>query len=196
MRFVLLACLATLGTSFSIIHHQNRQHSTTTLFSTPHPDHDLLLRAARGEITSRTPVWLMRQAGRYMAAFREYSTKYPFRHRSETPSIAVELSLQCWRKYKMDGVIMFSDILTPLPAIGIEWDIVPGKGPVISTEIASLADVKNLPSGSDFDPASSLPFVGETLRTLRAETEGKTTLIGFVGAPWTLAAYTIEQSSR
>ena len=71
------------------------------------PDHDLLVRVARGEQGERTPVWLMRQAGRYMADFRKYSDKIPFRERSETPEIAIELSLQCWRAYGMDGVIMF-----------------------------------------------------------------------------------------
>lgn len=96
------------------------------------PDHDLLVRVARGEVGERTPVWLMRQAGRYMKDFRKYSDKYGFRKRSETPEIAIELSLQCWRAYGMDGVIMFSDILTPLPALGIEFDVIKGKGPVIS----------------------------------------------------------------
>lgn len=75
-------------------------------------DRDILVRCASGATTERTPVWLMRQAGRYMAAFREYSTKIPFRKRSETPDIATELSLQCHRAYGMDGIIMFSDILT------------------------------------------------------------------------------------
>jgi len=84
----------------------------------------LLLRVARGEQADRPPVWLMRQAGRYMSEFREYSNKYGFRHRSETPDIAIELSLQPWRAFKPDGVIMFSDILTPLPAIGVEFDVV------------------------------------------------------------------------
>ena len=84
----------------------------------------LLLRVARGEQAERPPVWLMRQAGRYMAEFREYSNKYGFRHRSETPDIAIELSLQPWRAFKPDGVIMFSDILTPLPALGVEFDVV------------------------------------------------------------------------
>ena len=84
----------------------------------------LLLRVARGEQGDGPPVWLMRQAGRYMAEFREYSNKYGFRHRSETPEIAIELSLQPWRAFKPDGVIMFSDILTPLPAIGVEFDVV------------------------------------------------------------------------
>ena len=86
-------------------------------------DHDILLRCARGEETSRTPVWLMRQAGRYMADFRKYSEKYPFRMRSETPEIAVELSLQPLRAFGVDGVVMFSDILTPLPALGVEFDL-------------------------------------------------------------------------
>ena len=74
----------------------------------------------------------MRQAGRYMADFRQYSDKYPFRHRSETPEIAIELSLQPWRSFKTDGVIFFSDILTPLPALGIEFDVIKGKGPQIA----------------------------------------------------------------
>jgi uroporphyrinogen-III decarboxylase len=106
------------------------------------PDHDLLVRVARGEVGERTPVWLMRQAGRYMADFRKYSDNIPFRERSETPAIAIELSLQCWRAYGMDGVIMFSDILTPLPAMGIEFDVVKGKGPVISNPPRDMAAVK------------------------------------------------------
>jgi len=106
------------------------------------PDHDLLVRVARGEEGERTPVWLMRQAGRYMADFRKYSDTIPFRERSETPDIAVELSLQCWRAYGMDGVIMFSDILTPLPAMGIEFDVIKGKGPVISNPPRDMAAVK------------------------------------------------------
>ena len=84
----------------------------------------------------RTPVWLMRQAGRYMAAFREYSDRLGFRERSETASIAIELSLQPWRAFQTDGVIMFSDILTPLPALGIEFDVIKGKGPRIDSPIS------------------------------------------------------------
>lgn len=157
------------------------------------PDHDILLRVARGEQTHRTPVWLMRQAGRYMAAFREYSEKYPFRQRSETPSMAIELSMQPLEAFGVDGVIMFSDILTPLPALGIEFDVISGKGPVIPNRIATAVDVDNVRRLDD--PASSLPFVGETLRTLKNEVAGRATLLGFVGAPFTLAAYTIEGGS-
>lgn len=160
-------------------------------------DRDILVRAARGEVTERTPVWLCRQAGRYMEAFRAYSTKYPFRKRSETPSMAIELSLQCHRKYGMDGIIMFSDILTPLPTLGIDFDVVPGIGPVISTDVACEADVaalKTVDSTDVFD--KELPFIREILGTLSEEAEEKnTSLIGFIGAPFTLAAYTIEGKS-
>lgn len=154
---------------------------------------DLLVRAARGEETERTPVWLMRQAGRYMASFRAYSEKYAFRTRSETPEIATELSLQCWRAFGVDGVIMFSDILTILPALGVDFDVVPGKGPAISDTLLTWDRVEDFVRAVErFSPGDQLPFVGETLRALRSETEGKTTLIGFVGSPWTLSAYAVE----
>ena len=107
-------------------------------------DADILIRAYRGEKVERTPVWLMRQAGRYMADFRQYSEKYPFRQRSETPEIAIELSLQPWRSFGVDGVIMFSDILTPLPALGVDFTIVEKKGPKILNPLRDQADVDAL----------------------------------------------------
>jgi len=155
-------------------------------------DDPILLRAARGEDVERPPVWLMRQAGRYMAEFRAYSEKYPFRHRSETPEIAIELSIQPWRAFKPDGVIMFSDILTPLPALGVEFDVVRGKGPVVEP-VRSMEEVKKLKTLDD--PDSSLPFIRPILSTLRKEIEGQSTMLGFIGAPWTLAAYAIEGKS-
>ena len=159
-------------------------------------DRDILVRAARGEAVERTPVWLMRQAGRYMAEFREYSTKYPFRERSETPSMATELSLQCHRAYGMDGIIMFSDILTPLPTLNIDFDVIRGKGPRIYTEIRTEEDIAQMgdPEAINFD--EKLPFIREILGTLSKEAEeANTSLIGFVGAPFTLAAYSIEGKS-
>ena len=149
----------------------------------------ILLRAARGEDVERPPVWLMRQAGRYMAEFRAYSTKYGFRYRSETPEIAIELSMQPWRAFKPDGVIMFSDILTPLPALGIEFDVVKGKGPVVEP-VRTMADVNAMKQLDD--PDSQLPFVREILSTLRKEIDGQSTMLGFVGSPWTLAAYAMD----
>jgi len=156
-------------------------------------DRDILVRAARGEVVERTPVWLMRQAGRYMSAFREYSDVIGFRERSETPDYAVELSLQCHRAFGMDGIIMFSDILTPLPCLGIDFDVVKGTGPVITTKIRTAEDVANLPKYS-FE--EKLPFIKEILGRLSVEAEERNTaLIGFVGAPFTLASYTVEGKS-
>ncbi|KAL7543507.1 hypothetical protein ACHAXR_012793 [Thalassiosira sp. AJA248-18] len=181
----------------SILHSTvTDEASSTTANSVSAGDRDILIRSARGEETERTPVWLMRQAGRYMSAFRQYSDKYPFRERSETPSMAIELSLQCHRAYGMDGIIMFSDILTPLPTLGIEFDVVKGIGPVISTEVKSEEDVDKLLDENSVDFDETLPFIREILGTLSKEAEeANTSLIGFVGAPFTLAAYTIEGKS-
>ena len=89
-----------------------------------------LLRATKGEILDRPPVWMMRQAGRYMKVYRDLREKYPsFRDRSENPDLSIEISLQPWRAFQPDGVIMFSDILTPLPGMGIDFDNVPTLSP-------------------------------------------------------------------
>jgi uroporphyrinogen decarboxylase len=153
----------------------------------------LLLRAARGEAVDRPPVWMMRQAGRYMKAYRELREKYPsFRERSENPDIAIEISLQPFRAFAPDGVILFSDILTPLPGIGIPFDIIESRGPIIDPPIRSLEQIKQL---HEFDPETSLPFIRTILQTLRQEVGNQAAVLGFVGAPWTLAAYAIEGKS-
>lgn len=179
----------------ALVHeHEHEYGKTKTHEHCQNPgDRDILVRAARGEKTERTPVWLMRQAGRYMSAFREYSDVIPFRKRSETPDYALELSMQCHRAYGMDGIIMFSDILTPLPVMGIEFDVVKGVGPVITTKIRTQEDVQNLPLHSFQE---TVPFVRELLQRLSKEAvNANTSLIGFVGAPFTLASYTIEGKS-
>ncbi|MEM8830849.1 MAG: uroporphyrinogen decarboxylase [Cyanobacteria bacterium P01_G01_bin.19] len=150
----------------------------------------LLLQAARGKAVSRPPVWMMRQAGRYMKAYRDLSDQYPgFRERSENPDLAIEISLQPWLAFQPDGVIMFSDILTPLPGIGIDFEISESKGPLFPTTIRTAEQVDNL---QDLDPEVSLPFIKTILQSLRAEVGNKSTVLGFVGAPWTLATYVIE----
>ena len=157
----------------------------TDLTSTP-----LLLKAARGEVVSRPPAWMMRQAGRYMKVYQDLSKKYPgFRERSENPDLAIEISLQPWSAFQPDGVIMFSDILTPLPGIGIDFDISESQGPVFQETIRTAQQVNNL---HDLDPESSLPFIKTILQSLRNEVADKSTVLGFVGAPWTLATYAIE----
>lgn len=149
-----------------------------------------LLRAARGEKVDRPPVWMMRQAGRYMKAYRELRDKYPsFRDRSEIPEVAVEVSLQPWKAFQPDGVILFSDIVTPLPGLGIEMDIAEGKGPIIDSPIRTSAQVDNL---RPLQPEESLPFIKTILQALSNEVGDKSTVLGFVGAPWTLAAYAVE----
>ena len=150
----------------------------------------LLLKAARGEVVDRPPVWMMRQAGRYMKAYRDIREKYPsFRERSEIPEVAIEISLQPWRAFQPDGVIMFSDIVTPLPGLGIEMDIAEGKGPIISSPIRTQQQVDAL---HPLEPEESLPFIKTILKSLRSEVGNKSTVLGFVGAPWTLAAYVVE----
>ncbi|MBD2212509.1 uroporphyrinogen decarboxylase [Nostoc linckia FACHB-104] len=149
-----------------------------------------LLMAARGEVVDRPPVWMMRQAGRYMKAYRDLREKYPsFRDRSEIPEVAIEVSLQPWRAFQPDGVILFSDIVTPLPGLGIDMDIAEGKGPIIHSPIRTQEQVDNL---HPFEPEASLPFIKTILQALRQEVGNQSTVLGFVGAPWTLAAYAVE----
>jgi uroporphyrinogen decarboxylase len=149
-----------------------------------------LLRAARGEVVDRPPVWMMRQAGRYMKAYRDLRDKYPsFRDRSEIPEVAIEVSLQPWKAFQPDGVILFSDIVTPLPGLGIDMDIAEGKGPIIHSPIRTQAQVDHL---RPLDPESALPFIKTILQALRQEVGNQSTVLGFVGAPWTLAAYAVE----
>jgi uroporphyrinogen decarboxylase len=104
----------------------------------------LLIRAAKGEKVERTPVWMMRQAGRHIQEYRDLCKKYPtFRQRSEIPEVAVEVSLQPWRNYKTDGCILFSDILTPLPYVGCDFTIDEKLGPIMDP-IKSWDDAKKV----------------------------------------------------
>ncbi len=162
--------------------------------SSSFPTGDLLLRAARGEQVERPPVWMMRQAGRYMEVYRRLQQHYTFKERCEKPELAIEISLQPFRAFAPDGVIMFSDILTPLEGMGIPFELVEKQGPVIDPPIRTQAQVDQV---RPLDPAQSLPFIKEILGSLRKEVDGKATLLGFVGSPWTLACYAIEgQSSK
>lgn len=115
---------------------------------------------------SRPPAWMMRQAGRYMAVYRKLAEKHPsFRERSETTDLIVEISLQPWKAFRPDGVIIFSDILTPLPAFGVSFDMEEARGPVIESPIRSKEDLKAL-HPIDLE---KLQFVGESLGILRDE---------------------------
>jgi len=153
----------------------------------------LLVRAARGEVVERTPVWMMRQAGRHMAAYRALVSKYPtFRERSETPEVSLEVSLQPWEAYGVDGVILFSDILTPLPAMGVDFSISEAGGISIDP-IRTREAFKRMTDHGPFDPENAVPFVGSVLGKLREAVAGSgATVLGFVGLPFTLATYLIE----
>lgn len=135
---------------------------------------------------------MMRQAGRYMKEYRDLAIKYPsFRERSETTDLICEITLQPYRAFAPDGVILFSDILTPLPAIGIPFDIDDYKGPILDSPIRSAQDLEVM---HELD-LSMLDFVGESLSILRKEVGDSSAVLGFVGAPWTLATYIVEGGS-
>ncbi|GBG00641.1 uroporphyrinogen decarboxylase [Raphidocelis subcapitata] len=152
----------------------------------------LLVRAARGEAVERAPCWMMRQAGRYQAAYRELARKHPsFRARSETTELIVDISLQPFRSFRPDGVILFSDILTPLPALGVPFEIDDNKGPLIEHPIRSMEQLSQLHALD----LSQLTFVGDALGALRSEVGGAAAVLGFVGSPWTLATYLVEGAS-
>ena len=126
----------------------------------------LLLRAARGESVERPPAWMMRQAGRYMQSYRQLAERHPsFRERSETTDLIVEISLQPWHAFHPDGVILFSDILTPLPSMGIRFEIDDVRGPIIDAPIRSQEAVNSLHALD----ATQLQFVADSLKCLRSE---------------------------
>lgn len=134
----------------------------------------------------------MRQAGRYQQAYRDLAIKYPsFRERSETTELIVEISMQPYTSFKPDGVIIFSDILTPLPALGVPFEIDDNKGPLLDNPIRTKEQLKQLHALD----LSQLQFVGESLKILRSEVHQQAAVLGFVGCPWTLATYVVEGGS-
>ena len=153
------------------------------------PFNDLFLRAARCEATERTPVWMMRQAGRYMAEYRTVREQHGFLEMCRTPELAVEVSMQPVDLVGVDAAIMFSDILVSFPGMGLDLEFAKGEGPVIHNPIRSAADVAKLTVA---DPLEDTGFVMEIIKILRRELENKVPLIGFAGAPFTLASYAIE----
>jgi len=149
---------------------------------------DRLIRACRREPVDRTPVWMMRQAGRYLKEYRDIRQKVSFLELCKDIDLAAEVSLQPLRIVGVDAVIFFSDILIPVEAMGVKVSLT-DKGPEIENPIRSMADVGKLRVP---DPASEVPFVGSILKRLRSELRNEVPLVGFSGAPWTLASYMIE----
>jgi len=151
-----------------------------------------MVRTARGEACERAPAWMMRQAGRYQQAYRDLALKHPgFRERSENTDLICQISLQPWESFKPDGVILFSDILTPVPAMGIAMEIDDRKGPIIDDPLKTKEQMSSY-HAINLDKVS---FVGESLSILRNEVGDGAAVLGFVGSPWTLATYVIEGKS-
>ena len=148
---------------------------------------DRFLRACRRQTVDRTPVWFMRQAGRYMAEYRALREKHSLLELCRTPELAVEVTLQPVRALGVDAAILFSDLLLPLAPLGVPFDFQAGEGPVVESPLRSAADIGRL---RRFEPREDLATVLEAIRMLRRTLE--VPLIGFAGAPFTLASYAIE----
>jgi len=145
------------------------------------------LRACRGEPVPYTPVWFMRQAGRSLPEYHSVRAGIPMLESCTRPELITEITLQPLRRYDVDAAILFSDIVVPLRAIGVDVDIKPGVGPVLERPVRTLADVERL---RVLDP-TDVPYLSEAVKSLVGELGGKP-LIGFAGAPFTLASYLIE----
>jgi uroporphyrinogen decarboxylase len=143
------------------------------------------LQAVRGVSEERAPIWVMRQAGRYLPEYLQVKAKSSFLEMTRTPEIAAEITLQPLRRFPLDAAIIFSDIMTPLEALGIEIEFSPG--PSIAQPLRSRAQIETLALRAEI-----APFVGEALRIVKAALPAGVGLIGFGGTPLTLAAYLIE----
>ena len=153
---------------------------------------ELFLRACHCQATERVPVWIMRQAGRYLPEYQAVRAKYSFLEICKTPELAAEVSIQPLRILGVDAVIVFSDILMVAEAMGLPLDV-PDSGPVLSNPVRGMDGVRRL---LDFDPERETKFVGDAIRAIRVEIGAGVPIIGFAGAPWTLACYMIEGQTR
>jgi uroporphyrinogen decarboxylase len=150
---------------------------------------DLIIRALRGESTERTPVWMMRQAGRYLPDYRALRDKYDFFTRVQTPALAAEITLQPVDQIGVDAAILFSDILVVLQAMGLEVQLIENKGPVLPDPVRTAADLHRV---SVPDVEETLGYVFDAIRLTKQELNNRVPLIGFAGAPWTLLCYMVE----
>ncbi|RWS15700.1 uroporphyrinogen decarboxylase-like protein [Dinothrombium tinctorium] len=158
----------------------------------PELKNDTILKAARGERTDYVPVWVMRQAGRYLPEFRQIRLHHDFFDICRTPELASEVTLQPIRRYdRLDAAIIFSDILVVPQALGMEVNMLPKQGPVLPSPLMEPQDVK-MKLRSTVDVKSELGYVFDAITLTRHKLEGKVPLIGFAGAPWTLMTYMIE----
>lgn len=161
---------------------------TTTLPNTP--ANDRFLRALRRQPVDRTPVWIMRQAGRYLPEYRATRQRAgSFMTLCQTPELACEVTMQPLARFPLDAAILFSDILTIPDAMGLGLSFAEGEGPRFAQPVRSAADIARLAVP---DPEGELRYVMDAVRLIRSELAGRVPLIGFAGSPWTLACYMIE----
>ena len=153
---------------------------------------DLFLRACRGEALTRVPVWMMRQAGRYLPEYRAIRATRPFLEVCKTPDLAAEVSLQPFRILGVDAIIVFSDILIPAEAMGMHLEL-NDAGPNLPSPIRSAADVANL---HIFDPELKTKFLPEAIRRIVKSVGPEVPVLGFAAAPWTLACYMVEGKTK
>ena len=154
---------------------------------------DLLLRALLRQPTPRTPVWMMRQAGRYLPEYRATRAKAgSFLQLCMNPELACEVTLQPLDRYRLDAAILFSDILTVPHAMNVGLSFETGEGPKIARPVRTSADIDKLPIP---DPEGELRYVMDAVRTIRRELKGRVPLIGFSGSPWTVGTYMVEGGS-
>lgn len=154
--------------------------------STPH--NDSFLRACRGETVPHTPIWLMRQAGRYMPEYRALRERFPILELMKHPERAAEVTLQPVEAFEVDAAIIFADILTLLEPMGLHLEFIPGRGPVFHNPIRTAADVNALAA---VDARRDIAFTLDAIRLSRERLANRIPLIGFSGAPFTLACYAI-----
>lgn len=149
----------------------------------------LFIRACKSEKTERTPVWIMRQAGRYLPEYRAIREKHDFLTMCKTPELASEVTIQPIDIIKTDAAILFSDILVIPEAMGMKLEIIESKGPVFDNPISEVSDIDKLETGSVLE---RLNYVLEAVKLTKQKLNGQVPLIGFSGSPWTLACYMVE----
>lgn len=150
---------------------------------------DLLLKVLNGEQTSRPPVWMMRQAGRYLPEYMKLREKYGFFERCQTPELACEITLQPIDIVGVDAAILFSDILVVPQAMGLEVQLIESKGPVLPDPIKTAADMNRIRVP---DVNETLQYVFDAIQLIKKELNGRVPLIGFAGAPWTILCYMVQ----
>src|SRR5260370_10293299 len=149
-----------------------------------------MLAACGRQAVDATPVWFMRQAGRSLARYRTLREQYPILTLAKTPELCTQITLMPVEELGVDGAVLFADIVLPLEAMGVSLEIQPDLGPVIHAPIRDMAAVQRL---RPLEPDEGVPFVLEAIRGLRSElADGRAAIIGFCGAPFTLACYLIE----